>query len=301
MAATFNLHPETIYGDRAFNYGDGCFTTMLCVDNDIQLLSYHIARLEHDTKKLHIPFTTEDKIALSKKLSEISNQLCTGIIKVHLSRGSGGRGYGVSGVSGPNISISQHAMPVSFSDAVSLSIAATPISRQPNLAGTKHTSRLEQVLFKRCAEETGTTDIICLDEFQHVIETSSANLFWHKNGQWYSPELTHSGVAGIYRACILDTLAAINTPCKVGSFVLNELLEAESLIMCNAVRGIVAVGKVLIHSGFEVNLHAEKFDSTYDIKVNSSAEKADNGFVAFKNTAVSDLQKQVDLFLTTTT
>ena len=223
------------------------------------------------------------------------------IFKVHLSRGSGGRGYGVSGVSGPNICLTQHPIPAGFSDAVSLSIAATPISRQPNLAGTKHTSRLEQVLFKRSAEQVGTTDIICLDEFQHVIETSSANLFWYKDGQWYSPELSHSGVAGTYRACILDTLAAINTPCKVGSFVLAELLEADSLIMCNAVRGIVAVEKVLIHSGFEVNLHADKFGSAHDIKVNSSADKADKGFVAFRNTAVCDLQKQVDLFLTTST
>ena len=301
MAATFNLHPETIYGDRAFNYGDGCFTTMLCVDKNIQLLSYHFARLEHDTKKLHIPFTSEDQQALSEKLSEISKQLCSGIIKVHLSRGSGGRGYGVSGVSGPNICLTQHPIPAGFSDAVSLSIAATPISRQPNLAGTKHTSRLEQVLFKRSAEQVGTTDIICLDEFQHVIETSSANLFWYKDGQWYSPELSHSGVAGTYRACILDTLAAINTPCKVGSFVLAELLEADSLIMCNAVRGIVAVDRLEMHSGSKVNLHADKLHRTSDIGVNTCVDKAANDFIAFRNTAVSDLQKQIDLFLTTAT
>jgi 4-amino-4-deoxychorismate lyase len=297
MAATFNLHPETTYGDRAFNYGDGCFTTMLCLDRDIQLLTYHIARLESDTKKLHIPFTPADKITLYKKLSEMSEQLCTGIIKVHLSRGCGGRGYGVSGISGPNISLTQHAIPASFSDVVSLSIAATPISRQPKLAGTKHTSRLEQVLFKHSAEEAGTTDIICLDEFEHVIETSSANLFWHKNGQWYSPELSHSGVAGTYRACILDTLVAMNTPCKVGFFDLTELLGAESVIMCNAVRGIIAVDRVVIHSGFELNLHADKFVRTSEIEVNSYADRATKGFVAFSNTAVSKLQKQVDQFL----
>lgn len=284
MAATFNLYQETLIGDRAFNYGDGCFTTMLCVDQNIQLLAYHLARLEHDTCKLHIPFTATDKAALSAALSDISSKLHHGIIKIHISRGTGGRGYGVSGVSAPNITLTQHTIPPHFSKPVSLSIASFPISRQPALAGTKHISRVEQVLFKRCAEELGTTDVICLDEFQHVIETSSANLFWYKDNQWFTPDLNDSGVAGTFRACILDTLDTAGAACEVGSFPLSALLAAESVFMCNAVRGIVRVDKVIVHE---------------DPVVNATAVKECTRSIEFDNSAVSILQNQVALFLAT--
>lgn len=40
--------------DRALNYGDGVFTTMCVSQGKVELLSFHLARLNHDAKALAI-------------------------------------------------------------------------------------------------------------------------------------------------------------------------------------------------------------------------------------------------------
>ena len=53
MDIVSNSHPITP-ADRAFNYGDGVFTTMCVSDGHVELLPYHLRRLTHDTNVLGI-------------------------------------------------------------------------------------------------------------------------------------------------------------------------------------------------------------------------------------------------------
>ena len=77
--------------DRAIQFGDGCFTTARILDGDVCLLEAHIRRLQHGCEKLMIPFTHWD--TLRQEMCQLATGKDSGVLKVIISRGSGGRGY----------------------------------------------------------------------------------------------------------------------------------------------------------------------------------------------------------------
>lgn len=228
--------------DRAFNYGDGFFTTMCCLDQQIHLFDLHIQRLQSDAKRLFVEIS--DWSGLIKAIQNTAMSAprqC--VIKVHISLGQGGRGYSRGAQSEPRALIKVSPFPDSL-DALSLSVGQGYLSEQSMLAGIKHCNRLEQVLFKRQADVLGIDDVVCLDSRQHIIETSSANLFWFANNTWHTPSLNHCGVNGVYRQFLLNMFTYYDMDFLVGDYGLIDLINAESAFACNAVRGVMPIKQI---------------------------------------------------------
>lgn len=237
--ATSSIHNS----DRAFNYGDGFFTTMRCVGQKIQLFDLHLQRLQSDAKRLFVDISDwSGLINALDQAAKAAPEQC--VIKVHVSLGEGGRGYSRGKNSVPRALIKTSAFPTDI-DEMSLSVGQGYLSEQSMLAGVKHCNRLEQVLFKRQADFLGIDDVVCLDSQQHIVETSSANLFWFKNNKWYTPSLTRCGVNGVYRQFLLSMFAAHEIDFLIGDYALNELVSAESAFACNAVRGVIPVKELM--------------------------------------------------------
>ena len=78
--------------DRAFNYGDGIFTTTHVQHGKIQLFDFHLSRLAHDASVLN---TALDMKALSDAMVKTAKAESrqSFVLKVHVSAGEGGRGY----------------------------------------------------------------------------------------------------------------------------------------------------------------------------------------------------------------
>ena len=225
--------------DRAFNYGDGFFTTMRCVDQKIQLFDLHLQRLQSDAKRLFVEIN--DWSGLIKALKQTANKASEDcVVKVHISLGEGGRGYSRDMPSKPRALIKTSPLPEDI-DEMTLSVGQGYLSDQSMLAGIKHCNRLEQVLLKRQADELGIDDVICLDSKLHVVETSSANLFWFNHGRWYTPSLTRCGVNGVYRQFVLSLFAKFDIDISIGDYLLDNLVTAESVFACNAVRGVMPI------------------------------------------------------------
>ena len=225
--------------DRAFNYGDGFFTTMCCFEQQIHLFDLHIRRLQSDAKRLFVEIS--DWSGLIKALQNTAMSAprqC--VIKVHISLGQAGRGYSRGAQSEPRALIKVSPFPDSVG-ALSLSVGEGYLSEQSMLAGIKHCNRLEQVLFKRQADILGIDDVVCLDSRQHIIETSSANLFWFADNTWHTPSLNHCGVNGVYRQFLLNMFIHYDIDYLVGDYGMSDLMNAETAFACNAVRGIMPI------------------------------------------------------------
>lgn len=228
--------------DRALNYGDGFFSTMRCVHHTIELLDRHILRLRSDAMRLGFQIDNWDELV--EQLEATAHQgPATSVIKVLISRGEGGRGYSSQTALSPTAIITQNVLPENSSN-FKLSIAAGYLAEQPLLAGIKHLNRLEQILFKQQADELAVDDVLCLDIHQHIIETSSANIFWFKEGHWFTPKLTRCGVNGVYRQFLLDLFAEFNIVCGIGEYPLHDIVAADSVFICNAVRGLIPVSEL---------------------------------------------------------
>lgn len=232
--------------DRSFQYGDGCFTTMLTCNGDIQHWAFHVDRMDACLKLLEIHSPDWNKIYADLKHVALSSEKAG--LKLHISRGEGGRGYSPSSVDTPNITVSQFSFPNHYEslqrNGVALGVCCKQLGHNPMLAGHKHNNRLEQVLLKSEMDKRGFADGISLDIEDNVIETTMANLFWLSDNMIYTPSLDKAGVAGVMRRVVLDMLPSIGFEVKVGEFKLEQVLDAEELFITNSILNIAPVTKV---------------------------------------------------------
>lgn len=77
--------------DRAIQFGDGCFTTARIIDGKVSLLSAHITRLQEACQRLMI--VCDFWAQLEHEMATLAAEQQNGVLKVVISRGSGGRGY----------------------------------------------------------------------------------------------------------------------------------------------------------------------------------------------------------------
>lgn len=233
-------------GDRSFQYGDGCFTTIKTKKGELEHWQAHVERMEACLKTLHIPFPDWSQV-FDWAMKAVLNDELAGI-KIHISRGTGGRGYSPSGIEGPVVTISNFAFPSHYSswqeNGVPLGVCRTRLGIQPLLAGHKHNNRIEQVLAKAEIEGTEFTDAVTLNVQNHVIETTMANLFWVKDKKVYTPDLSLSGVAGVMRRKVLEFLQTNGYPVQVATFELSDLLNADEVLMCNSLLGVAPVSGI---------------------------------------------------------
>ncbi|MDK9736635.1 aminodeoxychorismate lyase [Vibrio sp. D404a] len=241
--------------DRSFQYGDGCFTTMLTFDGEIKHYNDHQQRVNACLAALRIAPLDWNLVDLWLKqaLSSVSQEGLGGI-KLHVSRGSGGRGYSPMGATAPVVTISTFAYPEHYLEwqqsGVHLGLCQHKLGLSPMLAGHKHNNRLEQIIMKAEMDEAGYVDGIALDINDQVVETTMANLFWIKGSHVYTPKLTESGVAGVMRRQALLALQDI-AEVSVGHFNLDHLLASDEVFMTNSILGIAPVTQIK-ETSFEI-------------------------------------------------
>lgn len=151
--------------DRATQFGDGCFTTARVIDGKVSLLSAHIQRLQDACQRLMISCDFWPQLELEMKTLAAEQQ--NGVLKVVISRGSGGRGYSILN-SGPATRIlSVTVYPAHYdrlrNEGMTLALSPVRLGRNPHLAGIKHLNRLEQVLIRSHLEQTNADEALVLD------------------------------------------------------------------------------------------------------------------------------------------
>jgi 4-amino-4-deoxychorismate lyase len=226
--------------DRAFHYGDGCFTTARIVEGQVELQARHIARLEHACQALKLP---ADLVSIAMSLAHLPK--ATGTLKIMISRGVGQRGY----------SLPEHAADVWLFFYPKTVVAFEPEIIQsgqlelqlgqtmPALVGLKTLNRLEQVLLKAEADQRGVAEALVLDTQHNIVEGVSSNCFLRLNNIWVTPELSYNGVHGIMRAEILARMQHYGVVCEVRTVAQNELQQLQSLFFCNALSAMKIVAQ----------------------------------------------------------
>ena len=73
-------------------------------------------------------------------------------------------------------------------------------------------------------------------------------------GQWYTPSLAQSGVAGVMRQALIDGLSTTEQPVVIRSLSDKDLPYLSKLFFCNALRGIMPMTSLKLLSGEVVGL-----------------------------------------------
>lgn len=226
--------------DRGFNYGDGLFETLLIYKGEPQLLEQHWARLALGCRRLGIALV--DKATLIAESMQLSRGCTRGVLKWTLTRGIGGRGYAAPSEQNTTRVVRRYAWPAyptqNWRAGVDLYLCNTRLSMQPLLAGLKHLNRLEQILARDEWQNKEIAEGVMLDTQDRVIECTMSNIFFIRDANLITPDLSRCGVAGVMRQVILDHAQALGIQVQIRDVSLDELAQAQSLFVCNSVIGI---------------------------------------------------------------
>ena len=241
----------------------------MCVSQGkVELLSFHLARLNHDAKALAISLDmTALRQAIDVYVSALTESLehfsIKRVMKVHVSSGEGGRGYARDSQAPAIVRFSTHTYPAHYSElaasGLTLINAKTPLAIQPLLGGIKHMNRLEQVLVKREVVEANADDALVFDTQGHLIEASAGNVFFQTDTGWHTPKVNNCGVNGVVRQCLLSMLKPSSTKdsdissnalvVHEGEYTLADIANAKAMVITNALMGVMPVNKVLLNDG----------------------------------------------------
>jgi len=235
--------------DRGFQYGDGLFETIAVVDGQPARWERHMARLERGCERLAIPFP--DPVLLRREAEQLSRGSERAVLKLIITRGSGGRGYRPPEQAKPTRVFARHAwpdFPPHFSgQGIELRICETPLGSNPRLAGIKHLNRLEQVLARSEWDDPEIPEGLMLATDGAVIEGTQSNLFMVREGRLRTPDLSHCGVAGIMRGVVIEQARALGIETVVGRVTLDDLGSADELFICNSLITIWPVQRLAEH------------------------------------------------------
>jgi 4-amino-4-deoxychorismate lyase len=229
------VQPALDPADRALAYGDGLFETMLVHAGEPVWWAQHWQRLQRGAAVLAMDLPDQSWLrAACETLLKKAPARC--VLKIIVSRGSGGRGYRPPLLAQPVAILSWHPAPETVGP-VRLRWCELHWAVQPRLAGIKHLNRLEQVLARAEWADPAIFDGLVLDTRGHVVSATSANVFALVDGRWCTPALHGSGIAGLLRAWVLETVeGAVEADLTV-----TDIESAEAVFLCNAVRGILPV------------------------------------------------------------
>lgn len=226
-------------GDRGLAYGDGLFETMRVARGRLPWWPAHRARLLRGATTLGItpPATTWLDGEVAGLAAEAGGDA---VLKLVLTRGTGGRGYAPPAGVEPTLALSLHPAPAPIDEPLVLRWCALRMAIQPALAGLKHLNRLEQVLARAEWSDAGIHEGLLLDARGRVACATAASVFALVDGRWLTPRVDECGVAGVARAWVLA-----NAPGAAEADLSPADIEsAGAVFLCNAVRGILPVGRL---------------------------------------------------------
>jgi 4-amino-4-deoxychorismate lyase len=238
--------------DRGFAYGDGVFETCKMLHGKIPLWRLHKERLLNSCEKLFIPVSIDLVEAQFANLiaSLAAKDTEHAVVKITVTRGQGGRGYRAPETVSPTIVIG--AFPAAsyphsyFSEGVTVKLCNQRLSCNPGLAGLKHLNRLEQILARAEWQDDAIAEGLLLDTQGNLIESVFSNIFLIKNGELFTPDLSESGVAGVMRRFIIETLAPqASLKTHIQKLGLKDLIAADAVFLCNSLYGIWPVQKLI--------------------------------------------------------
>lgn len=239
--------------DRGLHYGDGLFETLAVRDGAVLLWDRHLARLLAGCERLgwaRLPSAE----ALHDDVHALASGIDRGVIKMMVTRGSGGRGYRASTEATPRRIVSLWPWPEGIErharEGITVRWCRTQVARQPQLAGLKHLHRLEQVLARAEWQDEYAEGLMC-DDGDRLVEGTMSNVFVRLAGEWHTPALDAAGVAGVMRAAVLECARERGIACRVTAVLRETLATAEEIFLTNSIIGIWPV-KTLAGRGYPI-------------------------------------------------
>ncbi|MCE7791279.1 aminodeoxychorismate lyase [Salipaludibacillus sp. CUR1] len=231
--------------DHGFLYGLGLFETFRTYEGHPFLLDDHFQRLHESAEEMNIKLPPYSRLRTSVIIKELLrlNGLNDGYFRWNISAGERGIGLTTETYEEPVTIVYVKPLPKSMPDTKK---ASTLTLRRNNPEGAyrlKSHHYLNNILGKRELGNDPGEEGIFLTENSCLSEGIVSNLFWLKNGEMYTPDLTCGCLNGITRQFVLASAVKEQISVNEGRFSLDEALQADEVFVTNAIQEAVAVNE----------------------------------------------------------
>ena len=229
--------------NRAFQYGDGLFESIIYDNGNLRFFDRHLSRLYDAMECLSLkkPKQFQKHLELNIKDLLVANRCSNAKLKLQVWRKSGG-------LYSPENNDIHYVIYTSTWTDKSHVLDRVGFSEEHVLSYSKYSSfktcnSLPYILATIERDKRQLSDLILCDVNGNISEATSSNIFWKKNEIYYTPHLETGCVAGIMRSVLLDKLT--ESGCKILEVKAQkqELDEADQLFLCN-VSGLYPVSRL---------------------------------------------------------
>jgi len=222
--------------DRGLLFGDGLFETMGFRKGTCPLWDRHMRRLLRGCQMLGI--SAPDLEQLDQECQRLAKPPDRVVIRITLTRGSGGRGYWPEEGDSPTRIVQSRGWPEGQARAQEYGLrgitSSLRINPQPALAGLKHCNRIEQVLAARECLRRGAEEALVFDQNDRLAEAISSNLLLRHGNAWITP-VSPAAVAGVGLEWLLSEPPV---PIHARAVERAELDQVDSILVINSIGGI---------------------------------------------------------------
>jgi branched-chain amino acid aminotransferase len=227
--------------NRGLRFGDGLFETIKSINDHLEFVDEHFARLWKGLQVLQ--FTIPKQFTPDYLEQEIQNLLKKNghnkmaRVRVTVFRGDGGL-YDATDHK-PNYLIQSWALPDETgswnSNGLVVGIYKDVRKSCDILSNLKHNNFLPYAIAALYAKKEKWNDAVLLNTEGRLCDTTIANIFLIKDEVIYTPALAEGCIAGVMRRQLIEELTAAGYKLVEGKLSPDELLDAEEVFLTNSI------------------------------------------------------------------
>jgi branched-chain amino acid aminotransferase len=235
-----SAHARITAVSRAAIYGGGVFTTIAIFAGKPFLWEEHWRRLESNATKMSLDLSSVTEAGLAGSVERLiqANGVASGRARVTLFDESASDIWPYRSTRKTTVLITTgdlRTLPTEFR----LTLSRYRVNSTSPLAGIKSCNYLERLIARDEAKRRGFDDCYQLNEKGEVTSGSSANIFWVKDGQLYTPSLETGCLPGTTRGFVIQNSDCIETVAGV-----DDLRTADEIFLTSSGIGVFQIARL---------------------------------------------------------
>jgi len=224
--------------NRSFRYGNGFFETMKMINGNIVLEALHMQRLFQSLQVMQFckpnyftPAYIQEQI---QTLTLQNDHQSLARVRLMVFRGNGNL-YDDDNT--PNYlieSLRLYEFPVYGEKGLVIDMYKEGRKVTDAFSVIKNNNYLPYAMAARWSKKTGLDDALVMNNYERIVEATTANVFIVKDGVVQTPPLSEGCIAGVVRRYLLAFMKERNWMYKEKPLTPEEVLDADEVFITNA-------------------------------------------------------------------
>ncbi len=231
--------------DRSFCYGDGLFETVRIHKGQPLLWAAHLHRFGRAAEEMALQLPPMPKGLIETVVELVAaNHVLEGVLRIHLSRGVGPRGFSMHEAYQPLLVMTAAKLASEGLSAAPRRVMIAETVRVPagdRFSWFKSANRLHYVVARSEAEAEGYDDSIVLNVGGEVADFSSASLMLLRDGVLIQPPLSSGRLEGVMSAWLVEHSGLA---CREEAISREALRGADAILYLSSVAGVAWVSEL---------------------------------------------------------